>query len=48
MAALPLVLAIGAAGWLVLGLLIATAATALSVVALRGESRWLSLQPHAL
>jgi hypothetical protein len=48
MAALPLVLAIGAAGWLVLGLLIATAATALSVVTLRGESRWLSLQPHAL
>jgi hypothetical protein len=48
LAALPLVLALGAAGWLVLGVLIATAATALSVVAVRGESRWLSLQPQAL
>ena len=35
LAALPLVLAAGAAGWVVLGLLIATAAAALCVLALR-------------
>ncbi|MDA0169624.1 MFS transporter [Solirubrobacter taibaiensis] len=48
MAALPLVLALGATGWLVLGVLIATAATALSLIALRSSPMWLRVQPHAL
>ena len=39
MAALPLVLALGATGWLVLGIVIATAATALGVIALGGIGR---------
>ena len=38
LAALPLVLAAGAAGWLILGLLIATAATALSGSRLRARA----------
>ena len=45
MAALPLVLAIGATGWLVLGILIATAATALGVIALGGIGASLAVRP---
>ncbi len=47
LAALPLVLAAGAAGWVVLGLLIATAAAALCVLALRTRAGEAALPARA-